>query len=152
MRLLLLNLQGRGPCSGTLGKHIDIFIFFWNSSKNLNYFQRNFTKTKFLDISENTRALVRINGKRIPSNGVEYVKFDDLTMKVSVGNAKFRLENLFNGDRTLGEIGNTVINENAQLFLEEMIPGFTKSLSKTFLEIASDILHEVTYDEMFPDI
>lgn len=118
----------------------------------MNYFKRNFIKTKFLDISENTRALVRINGKRIPSNGVEYVKFDDLTMKVSVGNAKFRLENLFNGDRTLGEIGNTVINENAQLFLEEMIPGFTKSLSKTFLEIASDILHEVTYDEMFPDI
>lgn len=88
----------------------------------------------------------------MPANGTEYVKFGNLDMKVSVQNAKFRLENLFNGDRTLGEIGNTIINENAQLFLEELIPGFEKSLSKTFLEIANDILTEVTYDEMFPEV
>ncbi|XP_055295483.1 protein takeout-like [Sitodiplosis mosellana] len=119
MRLLLLNIQGRGPISGVL---------------------------------ENTRANVRIIGKLVPGkNGLKYVKFGNLQIKVSVGGAKFRLENLFNGDRTLGEIGNTVINENAQLFLEEMIPGFEKSLSKTFLEIANDILTEVTYDEMFPE-
>ncbi|XP_031622988.1 protein takeout [Contarinia nasturtii] len=120
MRLLLLNIQGRGPISGVL---------------------------------DNTRANVCILGKRIPgANGVDYVKFGNLSIKVSVGGAKFRLENLFNGDRTLGEIGNTVINENAQLFIEELIPGFEKSLSKTFLEIANDILTEVTYDEMFPDV
>lgn len=94
-----------------------------------------------------------MTGRKVPAaDGAEYVKFDVLNMKVSVANAKFRLENLFNGDRTLGEIGNTIINENAQLFLEEMIPGFEKSLSKTFLEIANDILTDVTYDEMFPDI
>lgn len=101
-------------------------------------------------IPENTRAVVRLTGKRIPGN--DYVKFENLSLKVSVGGAKFRLENLFNGDRTLGEIGNTIINENAQLFLEELIPGFEKSLSKTFLEIANDVLTDVTYDEMFPDV
>lgn len=73
-------------------------------------------------------------------------------MKVSVGKARFHLENLFNGDATLGEIGNRVINENSQLFVEEMIPGFEKSLSKTFLEIANDVLTDVTFDEMFPDV
>lgn len=96
---------------------------------------------------------MRIVGKKNPGpNGVEYVKFGTLNMKVSVGGAKFRLENLFNGDRTLGEIGNTIINDNSQLFLEELIPGFEKSLSKTFLEIANDILTDVTFDEMFPNI
>lgn len=119
MRLLLLNIQGKGPISGTL---------------------------------ENTRAVVRLTAKRTPENGQEYVKFDNLVLKVTVGGAKFRLENLFNGDRTLGEIGNTIINENANLFVEELIPGFEKSLSKTFLEIANDILDHVTYDEMFPDV
>lgn len=73
-------------------------------------------------------------------------------MKVTVGAGKFRLDNLFNGDKTLGDIGNTIINENAQIFLEELIPGFEKSLSKTFKEIANDILNEVTYDEMFPEV
>lgn len=103
--------------------------------------------------AENSRANVRIVGKRVPGpNGVEYVKFGNLQIKVTVGGGRFRLENLFNGDRTLNEIGNTIINENAQIFLEEMIPGFEKSLSKTFVEIANDILTDVTYDEMFPDI
>lgn len=88
----------------------------------------------------------------MPRNGTEYVKFDQLLMKVSVGKARFRLENLFNGDRTLGEIGNQVINENSQLFIDEMIPGFEKSLSKTFLEIANDVLTDVTFDEMFPNV
>lgn len=95
---------------------------------------------------------MKLYGKRIPKNGAEYVKFDNLVMKVTVGAAKFHLENLFNGDRTLGEIGNAVINENSQLFVEELIPGFEKSLSKTFLEIANDVLTNVTYDEMFPDV
>lgn len=72
-------------------------------------------------------------------------------MRTSVGNARFHLENLFNGDPTLGQIGNTVINENANLFVDEMTPGIEKSLSKTFLEIANDILTDVTFDEMFPD-
>lgn len=73
-------------------------------------------------------------------------------MRTSVGKARFHLDNLFNGDQTLGQIGNTVINENAQLFVEEMTPGIEKSLSKTFLDIASGILTDVTFDEMFPDI
>lgn len=108
--------------------------------------------SEFWIFVENTRAEVRIVGKLVPgNNGQKYVKFGNLGLKVTVGGAKFRLENLFNGDRTLGEIGNTIINENAQLFLEELIPGFEKSLSKTFLEIANDILHEVTFDEMFPE-
>lgn len=88
----------------------------------------------------------------MPKDGKEYVKFDNLFFKVSVGGAKFHLENLFNGDPTLGEIGNAVINENSQIFLQELIPGFEKSLSKTFLEIANDVLTDVTYDEMFPDV
>lgn len=95
MRLLLLNIQGKGPISGTLG---EFRLFFLNiqslsmvSNVNLSHF------------IENTRAVVRLTAKRTPSNGQEYVKFDNLSLKVTVGAAKFRLENLFNGDRTLGE-------------------------------------------------
>lgn len=90
--------------------------------------------------------------KELRDDGKEYVHFDQLLIKTSIGKARFRLENLFNGDRTLGEIGNAVINENSQLFVEEMIPGFEKSLSKTFLEIANTVLTDVTFDEMFPNV
>lgn len=72
-------------------------------------------------------------------------------MKVIVGNARFQLENLFNGDPVLGQLGNQFINENSKLFVDEMIPGFEKNLAKTFLDIVNVVLKDVTFDEMFPD-
>lgn len=80
------------------------------------------------------------------------MKFTELTLKVAVGKGRFHLDNLFNGDPVLSELGNQFINENMDLFLEEMIPGFEKNLAKTFLETANSVLKDVTFDEMFPDI
>lgn len=101
--------------------------------------------------TENARANVRLTGRTINRDGQDYVKFEELTLKVVVGKARFHLENLFNGDPTLGEVGNQFINENSKLFIDEMIPGFEKSLAKTFLDIANVVLEDVTFDEMFPD-
>lgn len=123
-----------------------IYSIEFELTKQIFGFEISFSPT------ENARAAVRLIGKKVPRDGKEYVVFDQLLMKVSVGRARFRLENLFNGDRTLGEIGNQVINENSQLFVDEMIPGFEKSLSKTFLEIANGVLTDVTFDEMFPNV
>jgi len=117
MRLLLLNIEGRGRVNGTL---------------------------------VNSRGIVRLIGKQVPRNGVNYVKFEQLIMKIKVGKAYLNLDNLFNGDPVLGNIGNQFINENSELFVEEMIPGFEKNLSKTFLDIINVILQDVTFDEMFP--
>lgn len=84
--------------------------------------------------------------------GVENIRLDTLKIKGSVEGGRFRLDNLFEGDRILGDIGNTIINDNAMIFIDEMLPGFEKELAKKFTEIANDILTDVTFDEMFPDI
>lgn len=84
-------------------------------------------------------------------DGKKYVKFDSLTLKITVARARYYLENLFNGDPTLGTIGNQFVNENSKLFVDEMIPFIEKSLAKTFLEIVNVVLEDVTADEMFPD-
>lgn len=147
MRLLLLNIQGHGPISGVLG---EFFFFFFSLERILPI---NHEKL-FWNISENTRANVTLLAKKVLNNetGIEYVKLGSLKIKGSVGGGRFHLENLFNGDRVLGDIGNTIINDNAQIFIDEMLPGFEKELAKKFTEIANDILTDVTYDEMFPDI
>lgn len=92
-----------------------------------------------------------MRGKTVPRDGKDYVKFTELTIKITVGKGRFHLENLFAGDAVLGELGNQFINENSQLFLDEMIPGFEKNLAKLFLDTANSILNDVTFDEMFPD-
>lgn len=101
---------------------------------------------------DNSRGYVRLQGGIKPRNGKNYVSFDQLAVKISVGKSKFHLSNLFNGDPLLGDVTNQFINENSELFVAEMIPGFEKSLSKTFLDIVNVIMKEVTYDEMFPDV
>lgn len=84
-------------------------------------------------------------------DGVERVRFNRLQAKIKIEDQKIYLDNLFNGDPVLGQVGNQVINDNSKLFLSEIIPGLEKSLSKTFLDIANNILKNSTFDEMFPD-
>lgn len=95
---------------------------------------------------------MRLEGGTRPRDGQNYVYFDKLLVKFTVGKSRFHLDNLFNGDKLLSDVTNQFINENTELFLAEMIPGFEKSLAKTFLEIANVILKDVTFDEMFPNV
>lgn len=101
--------------------------------------------------SENARGYVKIQGNRIKKDGVDYVKFKTFQVKIKINDSKLHLNNLFNGDRVLGDVGNQFINENSGLFLNEIIPGLEKSLAKTFTEVANSILKTTTYDEMFPE-
>lgn len=121
---------------------------FASNERNCNRTREQFPSISF---AENGRAHVRLSGRTIDRDGQEYVKFDELTLKVIVGKARFHLENLFNGDPALGQLGNQFINENSKLFVDEMIPGFERSLAKTFLDIVNVVLKDVTFDEMFPD-
>ncbi|KAI8116887.1 hypothetical protein FF38_06696 [Lucilia cuprina] len=100
--------------------------------------------------AENAKALVKIRGVRVPQDGVEYVRFTKLPLKINIDVFKMHLDNLFNGDRVLGEVGNTIINDNRDLYLNEIIPGLEKGLSKKFLDIANMLMENTTYDEMFP--
>lgn len=84
-------------------------------------------------------------------NGIKAVQFDRLNVKIQIDDSKMHLDNLFNGDPVLGQVGNNFINENSALFLAEIIPGMEKSLSKTFTEVANSILSTTTYDDMFPE-
>lgn len=93
-----------------------------------------------------------MRGEKVNRNGIDYVTFKQLQVKIQVAGAKFHLSNLFNGDPVLSEVGNQFINNNSDLFLAEIIPGMEKSLAKTFLSIANVILKDVTYDEIFPDV
>ncbi|XP_075167195.1 juvenile hormone binding protein 10 [Haematobia irritans] len=100
---------------------------------------------------ENAKALVKIRGNRVPmSDGLEYVRFTRLPLKINIDVFKLHLDNLFNGDRVLGEVGNTIINDNQDLYLHEIIPGLERGLSKKFLDIANMMMANTTFDEMFP--
>ncbi|KAI8034153.1 protein takeout [Drosophila gunungcola] len=99
---------------------------------------------------ENAKASVKMRGSRYLRNGKDYVKFTKMTMRINFKDFKLNLENLFNGDRILGDVGNSLINNNQELYLNEIVPGLEHGLSKKFLDVANEILATATFDEMFP--
>uniref|UniRef100_A0A1A9WN59 Protein takeout n=1 Tax=Glossina brevipalpis TaxID=37001 RepID=A0A1A9WN59_9MUSC len=99
---------------------------------------------------ENATALVKLRGIRYFEDNVELAKFTKMTMRININTFKMHLDNLFNGDPILSEVGNMIINDNQDLYLKEIIPGLQKALSQQFLETANMMLAYTTYDEMFP--
>lgn len=99
----------------------------------------------------NTRLAVRIRGYTEKIDDKEYVRFHRLGIRLKIESGNFHLDNLFNGDPVLGQVGNQVINENSRIFLDEIIPGLEKNLGRLFTEIVNNLLKTATIDDMFPE-
>lgn len=60
-----------------------------------------------------------------------------------------KFDNLFNGDKTLGETTNKIINDNGKEFFEELRPPIEETLATVFRNIANIILSKVPEKDMF---
>ena len=74
---------------------------------------------------------ISFTGERYLRNGEEYLKMNKCALKVKINSMKMNFENLFPNDDRLNDVGNTLINENVQLFLEDIEPALEMSLSKS---------------------
>lgn len=101
---------------------------------------------------ENSRARVKMRATKYQKNGQTFIKFERFNLKIQIGKNRLHLNNLFNGDQNLGQIGNQFINENSELFLNDIIPGLEKNLAEIFTATANDIVATASFDEMFPDV
>ncbi|XP_031842194.1 circadian clock-controlled protein daywake [Nomia melanderi] len=84
------------------------------------------------------------------NDGQTYVKIVDFKTKIYVGRGELRLDNLFGGDRALGDAINGVINSNFDAFIKELEPSLESAISDTFQKIANSILTQFTYETLFP--
>ncbi|XP_053696048.1 protein takeout-like [Sabethes cyaneus] len=87
--------------------------------------------------------------KRSPS-GEDVVQFEPIQVKLKFVKGRFNLQNLFNGDQTLGQVGNNVINDDPLVLLEEVRPAFEDSLGRIFTAIANSAVSGATELELIP--
>ncbi|XP_067013923.2 protein takeout [Anabrus simplex] len=109
-----------------------------------------FGKGRLTGTFKNYKCDVHMKGTKILKNNETFLEFERMKFKLQVGNADIHLSNLFNGDPTLGETTNRLINENSDILLPEIIPALEVSLAKEFTDIANRITLQFTYDELFP--
>lgn len=81
---------------------------------------------------------------------MEKVRLTDFKMKITVNKGTMYFSNLFGGEQVLGEVINSAINNNFDLFLSEFLPLLEKALSDAFKITSDNIVEQFSYKQLFP--
>ncbi|KAK5645612.1 hypothetical protein RI129_004076 [Pyrocoelia pectoralis] len=92
---------------------------------------------------------VVMKGRKILINNEEHLKFDKIRLRLSIGKSKIVLGNLPGGDSILREVTDSLVNDNSDLFINEIKPTLERGLAEKFTEIANKITLRFTYKELF---
>jgi hypothetical protein len=98
----------------------------------------------------NSEGFVRLKGVKKEINGNTHFVVNKLDIKIKVEGGQIFLENLFGGDKTLGDLINNVINQNFDTFTNDLIPLIEKSLAKIFKSTGNKIFKRFTLAQLFP--
>lgn len=79
----------------------------------------NFNQFNFSLRLENPRARISMRAKKYQKNGQTFLNFEKFLIKIQVGKKSIKLSNLFQGNPSLEEIGNSFINGNSDFFLSK---------------------------------
>jgi len=101
---------------------------------------------------DNIKLRLTILGSRYinPRDRQEYIKADQILSRVKIVNMRLHFDNLFNSDRTLGDLGNSLINQNIDMFVNDIEAVLQKSLSKQFLKSANQIMDKAPFNVFLP--
>ncbi|PSN50119.1 hypothetical protein C0J52_04720 [Blattella germanica] len=80
----------------------------------------------------------------------KFVKFNGLDITLNVGKGVLKLENLFGGDKVLGDVVNAAINANFAQILKEIGHPLEKALGEALMEISNDAVDGLTLDQISP--
>lgn len=78
-----------------------------------------------------------------------YVNITSYKIKFTPKWVGFRFDNLFNGDKLLGETMNNFMNSNWEPVFYGMIPGYEDEFGKKFKSVANILFRQVPFDLIF---
>lgn len=84
-------------------------------------------------------------------NGNIYLDIVDIKWKFTPTNMKMKFDNLFNGDRALGDHMNVFLNENWREVLIELQPAIEDVFAVAFKEIGQQFLNRMPRNLIFPN-
>ncbi|XP_067014031.2 protein takeout [Anabrus simplex] len=119
-RILLLPIRGEGPTNLTL---TDLYMTY-----NYDFYTK----------------------KKADNKDYFYLNEDTTKLTYNTSRLYIRLENLFNGDKLLGESTNKALDENWDEVLKSVGPIVAETVAEVIRTILGNIFELVSYDEAFP--
>lgn len=78
-----------------------------------------------------------------------YVNITNYIIKFKPKWVKFRFDNLFNGDKVLGDTMNNFMNNNWEVVFQGLIPGYELKFGEKFKSVANILFSQVPFDLIF---
>ncbi|XP_025405684.1 circadian clock-controlled protein-like [Sipha flava] len=92
-----------------------------------------------------------VTGTPFQKNGKTFVQIKKMDLRLaSVKKLNVKLENLFNGNKQLGDNMNSILNENWEVLLEELQPAFEEAIAAIAQDIVNKALQKTAYTDIFP--
>ncbi|XP_052845522.1 protein takeout [Drosophila gunungcola] len=89
-------------------------------------------------------------GQEYKKNGANYLKINTVKVKYELSDVHIHLDNLFNGDKALGDRMNEFLNENWKALAEEVRPLMSKALVDILRASVDKLFSSFSYDDLLP--
>lgn len=102
-------------------------------------------------VFENVTLVVKYKPRIVEKKGKTYIQTDKFALDFDTSRLHIKLENLFNGDRLLGDNMNKFLNENWRDILTELKPAVKLAIEELFKGIINRIFLRIPYNEIFTE-
>ncbi|XP_075235687.1 protein takeout-like [Lycorma delicatula] len=103
---------------------------------------------RFNDIS----GTWKFKGEPFAKNNKKYAKLTDFKVTLSTKKMQVKLDNLFNGNKQLGDTMNSFLNENWEEVFQILKPSMEANYARLLMESGNKALSRVEYKTLFPDV
>jgi hypothetical protein len=102
-----------------------------------------------LGLSESVKVALDAPFEEIPKDGKTYFKFSVTNFSLDPEVISFDFENLFNGDKTLGDNINKVLNDNSKEVFADVKDGYAKGIGLILEKILNSMFTKVSIEEAY---
>lgn len=102
-------------------------------------------------IFDNLSLVVKYKPRIVEKKGKIYIQTDKFALDFDTTRLHIQLENLFNGQKLLGDNMNLFLNENWRDILTELKPAINLALEELFKGIINRIFSRIPYNDIFID-
>lgn len=143
-KVLILPITGSGGSNLTLGEVTRSHDLLRNS---------NFTINILFSAKDNVDIKLKFAPTITEKNGKQYIRLANNKFKLAFDTSRLylQLENLFNGNKALGDNMNLFLNENWQIILQELKPAVRETLAQIIGGIINNVFDKVSYSDIFLD-
>lgn len=133
-QILILPIQGKGPANIKFGKGGRLELIDGDCSK-------------FFAVDG--EYLFQFDWEVVERKGEKFAKIVNPKLTYETKRSYYRLDNLFNGDKLLGEETNRFLDENWQDINKDLGPAISETISQICVTIASNFFDRISYDQLF---